>query len=114
MKIFLKSVDNADTAVYDEHRQAENGQKNGRRKNSMKKYRPIWTVAEIHGADEWEYTYGSKKEAIAEAERVWKHLTASEKRTQDVEVRGYRPADLVAGDFAVWVIPWRNGKHINL
>ena len=31
-KIFGKSVDNAETTVYNEHRQAENGQKNGRRK----------------------------------------------------------------------------------
>ena len=85
--------------------------KNGRRKNSMKKERLIWTVAEIHGSDEWEYTYPSKKEAIAEAARAWKHFTAQEKKTQAVEVRGYRPADLVAGDFAVWETPWRNGKN---
>ena len=31
-KIFGKSVDNAETTVYNEHRQAENGRKNGRRK----------------------------------------------------------------------------------
>ena len=77
----------------------------------MKKERLIWTVAEVHGADEWEFTYGSKKEAIAEATRVWKHLTEPEKRTEDVEVRGYRPSDLVAGDFDVWEMPWRNGKN---
>lgn len=80
----------------------------------MKKDRLIWTVAEVHGDDEWQYTYGSKKEAIAEAKSVWKHLTASEKRTQSVEVRGYRPADLVDGSFDVWAMPWRNGKHINI
>lgn len=77
----------------------------------MKKERLIWTVAEINGAYEWEYTYPSKKEAIAEAARAYKHLTEKEKRTQAVEVRGYRPADLVEGDFDVWEIPWRNGKH---
>ena len=31
-KILRKSVDKAETAVYNEHRQAENGQKNGGRK----------------------------------------------------------------------------------
>ena len=100
--------------MYNERRQAETDGKTEGEKNSMKKERLIWTVAEIHGADEWEYTYPSKKEAIAEAPRAWKHLTAQHKRTQAVEVRGYRPADLVAGDFAVWAMPWRNGKHSNL
>ena len=77
----------------------------------MKRERLIWTVAEVHGDDEWEHARGSKKEAIEEAERVWKHLTEYEKMTQAVEVRGYRQEDLVAGAFDVWEMPWRNGKH---